>query len=293
MKSEDVGYKADLFIVVICVGIIVAVQGLVAYIGIQIEKLESLQSEQKNSFHILSQTQPTKALTKWGLPQTPSVAYSDLYIEFDGRFGVPRFVLECLTENNLKSNVERTSTSFHTNLNMGQEFQISPKFYEASDFDKGHMAPVVNHQNSQSSLLSVFSMANVAPQLPHLNRGVWRALENKVRELVQPDTIVWVVSGPLWLADSEGHTEFQWLGSKKEARVAVPTHFFKTYLKQTQGNLLSCGAWVVSNTQEVKEEVVSVDALEILTGLDLWSGIPKEQQEFLESGKEVSIVVGE
>lgn len=228
-------------------------------------------------------------LVKWGLPRVPSFKGEGFYLEFDGRFGIPRFVLECLTQDNLNSQVSRDLVGFRVNSEMPKEFWVYPKYYNETGYDRGHMASAANHQYSLEALKSVSSMANIAPQVPNLNRGVWASLEKKVRDKIFNGSTVWVVSGPLWLLGNDGKTVINWIG---QGQVAVPTHFFKTYLVQTQNNTLESGSWVIANSSQASEVWVSTDTLETWTGVDFWPELPASQQESLESGKGVKIVLG-
>jgi endonuclease G len=48
-----------------------------------------------------------------------------------------------------------------------------------SGFDRGHLATAADLPESQDTFLT----SNAVPQIPSLNRGQWRALENKIRKL--------------------------------------------------------------------------------------------------------------
>ena len=58
----------------------------------------------------------------------------------------------------------------------------APSQYVNSGFDKGHMAPAGDSSDAKEMDESFF-MTNMTPQSPQLNRGEWRRLEMKVREL--------------------------------------------------------------------------------------------------------------
>lgn len=52
-------------------------------------------------------------------------------------------------------------------------------------WDKGHMAPAADFSCEQALLWGTFSYLNCALQHEKLNRGVWRLLENRERQLAQ------------------------------------------------------------------------------------------------------------
>ncbi|NBV28150.1 DNA/RNA non-specific endonuclease [bacterium] len=56
--------------------------------------------------------------------------------------------------------------------------------YEKNVWDKGHLAPAATFSCSRETLIKTFSYLNCALQHQDLNRGVWRILEAKERQLV-------------------------------------------------------------------------------------------------------------
>ena len=57
------------------------------------------------------------------------------------------------------------------------------KDYEANQWDKGHMAPAASFNCNRDMLFSTFTYINSSPQHQSLNRGVWKKLEIREREL--------------------------------------------------------------------------------------------------------------
>ena len=54
--------------------------------------------------------------------------------------------------------------------------------YYNNEWDKGHMAPAGSFTDSWSNLAKTFSFVNCALQKDSLNRGIWRKLEEQVRD---------------------------------------------------------------------------------------------------------------
>jgi DNA/RNA endonuclease G (NUC1) len=65
--------------------------------------------------------------------------------------------------------------------------------YTNSGYDRGHMAPNADFNNTRENALATFFMANIWPQTPHVNRVVWLKTENQTRELAIAHLIVKVV----------------------------------------------------------------------------------------------------
>ncbi len=57
------------------------------------------------------------------------------------------------------------------------------KDYEANEWDKGHMAPAASFNCNRDMLFSTFTYVNSSLQQQSLNRGVWKKLEVREREL--------------------------------------------------------------------------------------------------------------
>ena len=54
-----------------------------------------------------------------------------------------------------------------------------------------------------------FSLANIVPQTPELNRGIWERIETTAREMAQRDGEIYIVTGPAYhgqdLQSLQGH----------------------------------------------------------------------------------------
>ena len=59
------------------------------------------------------------------------------------------------------------------------------KDYEHNEWDKGHMAPAADFNCTKEMLWETFTYMNCALQHQSLNRGVWKYLEVRERELAQ------------------------------------------------------------------------------------------------------------
>ena len=63
------------------------------------------------------------------------------------------------------------------------------KDYEANEWDKGHMAPAASLNCNQDMLWETFSYLNSSLQHQSLNRGVWKKLEIRERELATKNEV--------------------------------------------------------------------------------------------------------
>lgn len=91
--------------------------------------------------------------------------------------------------------------------------------FKASSYHRGHLMPAADRSSSEESMRTTFTLSNVAPQVPALNMGAWKATEQAVRNAVLLGDTVTVVTIPIFLA-----RDTMRLGSHG---IAVPHAFFK------------------------------------------------------------------
>ncbi len=64
------------------------------------------------------------------------------------------------------------------------------KDYENNHYDKGHLAPAAAFNCTKEMLNKTFTYLNCTLQQENLNRGAWRLLEARERELAKKNTVV-------------------------------------------------------------------------------------------------------
>ena len=73
--------------------------------------------------------------------------------------------------------------SFYVEKELKSKDRISTTDYTKSGYDRGHMAPDAAFDWSQESLDAVYTLANIIPQAPQVNRRSWATLERYVRDI--------------------------------------------------------------------------------------------------------------
>jgi len=99
--------------------------------------------------------------------------------------------------------------------------------YRRSGYDQGHMAPNADLSWDPQVQRESFYLSNIAPQLPGLNRGLWRELEAIVRAWAYERHSLTIYVGPVYLRNSM-HT----IGVNQ---VVVPDAFFKIIIDNQTG----------------------------------------------------------
>ncbi len=150
--------------------------------------------------------------------------------------------------------------------------------YRSSGYTKGHLAPAGDMAFSQLAMEESFLMSNISPQLRAFNGGVWRELEENVRDWARKYEHLYIVTGPIL---KKGPV-------KKIGRnqVAVPDRFYKVLLHE-DGNGSSGIGFIIPHEMSEKPlttYMVSIDDVERLTGLDFFGNVLQDSiEEVVES----------
>ena len=88
--------------------------------------------------------------------------------------------------------------------------------YEGSNLHRGHMCPAAAMGFSKQAISETFCMSNISPQFGSFNRGIWKTLENRVRNLSIKGT-THVVTGPIF------RDNIKTIGDNK---VTVPGYYY-------------------------------------------------------------------
>lgn len=151
------------------------------------------------------------------------------------------------------------------------------KDYKGSGYDRGHLAPAAAFSYDEFALSQSFYMSNMSPQAPSFNRGIWKKLEEQIREWAASNGNIYVVTGPI-LTD-----ELKSIGPNK---VSVPEYYYKVVLDIEKPEIKAI-AFLMKNegSQAALESfVVPIDRIEQLTNLDFFPDMPDNLENFLEAG---------
>lgn len=156
---------------------------------------------------------------------------------------------------------EKRQDNFHEEYRLKPNERSTLKDYARSGYDRGHQVPAADMKHNELAMSDSFSLANMVPQAPKNNRGVWaKSVEAATRKYVaRAAGDVYVFTG--------GHYEdgYKTIGANK---VGVPTYLWKlVYDSQTKRSW----AYWVANTDDAKmskpltyEEFVAKTGLRLL-----------------------------
>ncbi len=132
------------------------------------------------------------------------IAYSEVLEQ-------PRYVqyrVACPT-----GNASRAGMDFYTEKGVKTS---DHKDYEANEWDKGHMAPAASFNCNRDMLFSTFTYVNSSLQQQSLNRGVWKKLEVRERELAATGDV------KVFIRVEYGNTP-----NRVPTNAAIPTGYYK------------------------------------------------------------------
>lgn len=203
------------------------------------------------------------------------------YVAYDVGFSIdavqPAWVGYRLSRKHIGGGAERANKFQREPRLAGRD--ASDRDYAGSGFDKGHLVPAADMAWSVRTMEESFSYANVSPQRPGFNRGIWKRLETQIRDwaaaLMEKDTIgllIW--SGPVLY----GHFTLSQFG-----RLQIPEAFYKVIYHPKEERVAAFLLPHYSSKASLEGYLISVDSLEKVTGMDFLRGLPDEEEERLES----------
>ncbi|RSM31989.1 DNA/RNA non-specific endonuclease [Aeromonas salmonicida] len=154
------------------------------------------------------------------------------------------------------------------------QFRATLADYKGSGYDRGHQAPAADMRSTAATMKQSFLLTNMTPQLPALNQGAWRILEEKTRQWAIAYQDVQVITGPIFTNSDAA------IGNG----VTVPHAYYRVVMDVANQEAI---AFVLPqqniSASRLADYIVTVDSVEEQTGLDLFTELPDEQEEAMES----------
>lgn len=194
----------------------------------------------------------------------------------------PDWVIEHLTKYKLQSNIAKRSDNFQPDpsIKIGERAELSD--YKNSGFDRGHMAPAADMKWDNIAMAESFYLSNMAPQVGiGMNRGIWKVLEDKVRDTTFTYEELYVITGPMYM-DNTAKT----IGNG----VRVPSHFFKiAYSPKSKEAIAFIMPNIALKTSQMKNYIVTIADVEQLTGFDFFNLLDDQIENEIQFDKSLNI----
>jgi endonuclease G len=153
--------------------------------------------------------------------------------------------------------------------------------YQGSDYDRGHLAPAADMGYSNQTMVESFYLSNMSPQTRGFNRGIWKKLEEQVRQWAIENKAVYIVTGGVLTSG------LPTLGGN---RISIPQYFYKVILDYTEPEIKGIG-FIMPNKESketLKDLAITIDSVEKVTGIDFFYQLPDSQENLIESKKDVT-----
>ncbi|MDZ4707517.1 MAG: DNA/RNA non-specific endonuclease [Saprospiraceae bacterium] len=144
--------------------------------------------------------------------------------------------------------------------------------YTGSGYSRGHLAPAADMAFDAVAARECFFMSNISPQVKAFNNGIWRELEENVRDWARKNKKLWVVSGPV-LSDDLIYK----IGAN---RVTVPRLFYKVILDYTAPEKKGIAFLIPNERSDLPLEnyIVSIDSIENVTSINFFAALPEQTE---------------
>ena len=187
-----------------------------------------------------------------------------------------------LTKKSLQAKNVKRAKKFNADYDVSTRSAFH-RDYSHSGYTRGHMAPAGDMAFNEVAMKESFFMSNMSPQTRVFNNGVWKELEEQVRDWAYDDKKIYVVTGPML-----NRKRITTIG--KQNKVSVPSAFYKVILDIDQPKRKGI-AFVIPHEKSEKrlqEYAISIDDLEEELGFDFYADLISEDvQTELESNFDV------
>lgn len=139
--------------------------------------------------------------------------------------------------------------------------------YKRSGYRRGHLVPSADMAWNKQAMDATFLLSNVAPMREEFNDGIWLELEHNIRDWARKFEDVMVITGPVFSdpVDSIGNN-----------KILVPRYYYKAVFTVKDKEPKVAGFLfdqTSSSADRLDQFVVTIDSIEKITGLDLFSNL--------------------
>ena len=150
--------------------------------------------------------------------------------------------------------------------------------YANSGYIRGHLVPAGDMAFDTVAMRESFYMSNITPQHRAFNNGIWKELEENIRDWTYKSETLYIITGPVLT------NPITTIGI--ENRVTVPSAFYKVIMDYSSPEKKGI-AFIIPNELSVRrleQYMCTIDDVERETGLDFFNEmINDEEEEKLES----------
>lgn len=212
--------------------------------------------------------------TRYGMPEADQILYNRYYITgYSYYFRQAKWALEII--NPFSEPVERAD-NFRSDYRIPINFRPDLVDYSNSGYDRGHLVASANQIQSEIQNSETFLLSNMSPQKPAFNRGIWRELEEKIRNLNSKKSVyeTYVICGPVFYFDQPVVCIGD--GDNNAISIPVPNGYFKSILTENKSGSIHMWSFIFPNDSiedPLEKFQVPVNKVEKIVGIKLWEGL--------------------
>lgn len=204
------------------------------------------------------------------------ITHKGFTLSYNYDWKIPNWVAYELTDIEVMGEVPRYD-KFKPDPMVPQNVSATTNDYKHSGYDRGHLAPAADMKWDEQAMRESFYLSNICPQNPNLNGGVWKDLEEQVRDLASQKGSIFVACGPI-VTDAST--------TIGENKVVVPQAFFKVLLQEEEDGTIHTIGFVyenISGRKPMSTYAMTVDEVEEITGIDFFPSLPNKIEKKTES----------
>lgn len=148
----------------------------------------------------------------------------------------PIAVFEHLTSEDISGSAKRKD-NFHADPFVSPQCSATLADYATVSkiYDRGHLSPAGNNTQNIDIMGESFDLSNMVAQVANNNRGIWKQLETKERDIISaPGTDYYIISGGIF---DEGH-------KVTGNGLGIPTRLYKIIVEK---NTMTIQAYLIPN----------------------------------------------
>lgn len=219
----------------------------------------------------------------WPAEHNQLIHYTNHTLSYNPQYKQADWVAYVLTREDLEGEESEWLPEFLRDPDL--EDVARPEDYLNTDYVMGQLLPYEDRPGSQEDKQEIFYMSNVTPQKKEFNQGVWRELEENIRDWARSSGRLYIVTGPV-LNGGQG----EMIGT---SQVFVPEYFFKAILDIDGSEPKMIGFLIPNEGTDAPLEsfATSIDEIESLTKIDFFKSILLDQK--LEDSLESEFDIGQ
>ncbi|XP_046845830.1 venom phosphodiesterase 2-like [Xenia sp. Carnegie-2017] len=250
----------------------------------------------------------------WGTPKggvgqkSCLLSQKHFIIAYSTILRIPLWAAYTINSTQITTNNNHPKDCYHSDFRLSHRQESNCSTYKNNrNFVIGRLVPYTDLHFDKIAMLSSSMLTNTVPMNPVFKLGIWKRLENVIRNWAMKYSLVRVITGSIFDVDENGIKDAE-VSSKRRlgnltANPAIPTHFYKivtrcdtnirsdyefkecrgtiyviSFILKHRGDYCKFRSW-----NELLQNVAPVRDIELLTGINFFSKLPAQLQVYLKT----------